>query len=141
MLHVMRTPLKYFQPRQKQTNLVGGTISISRQNNGSVCPVLLKSDYLHQRPLYRGPFFCHIAGLPLTQYQFSAIVKKITFVLRIENADIKSHLFRICMATTCAIEGMSDEQIKELGRWKSNAFLRYIRIQKGQGICMQDTIS
>jgi hypothetical protein len=32
------------------------------------------------------------------------------------------------MATTGAIEGMSDDQIKELGRWKSNAFLRYIRI-------------
>jgi hypothetical protein len=54
--------------------------------------------------------------------------KKSLSVLRIENAAIRSHSFRISMATTGAIEGMSDDQIKELGRWKSNAFLRYIRI-------------
>jgi hypothetical protein len=33
-------------------------------------------------------------GLPLTQYQFSAILKKSLSVLRIENADIRSHSFR-----------------------------------------------
>lgn len=75
----------------------------------------------------RSVFLSHCRIAPYSISIFSHC-EKITFVLRIENADIKSHLFRICMATTCAIEGMSDEQIKELGRWKSNAFLRYIRI-------------
>ena len=30
--------------------------------------------------------------------------------------------------TTCVIAGIPDEQIKTLGRWKSGAYLRYIRI-------------
>ena len=33
----------------------------------------------------------------------------------------------IGMATTCAMEGEHDDQIKTLGRWKSWAYLRYIR--------------
>jgi len=39
----------------------------------------------------------------------------------------KSHSFRIGAASWAASKGMSDAQIRAFGRWKSNAFLRYIR--------------
>ncbi|VDI00683.1 Hypothetical predicted protein [Mytilus galloprovincialis] len=71
--------------------------------------------------------FCHFDGKPLTKYQFSAILKKSLHALGIDNARWSSHSFRIGMATACAIEGLSDEKIKSLGRWKSGAYLRYIR--------------
>jgi hypothetical protein len=29
-------------------------------------------------------------------------------------------------STTCAIEGLSDDEIKRIGRWESNTYLRYI---------------
>ena len=39
----------------------------------------------------------------------------------------KSHSFCIRAASWAASKGMSDAQIGAFGRWKSNAFLRYIR--------------
>jgi len=106
----------------------GTTISISKQQNTSLCPVLLISQYLKERPNYPGPLFCHFERSPLTRYQFSAILKKCLVMIGIDSDKFKSHSFRIGMATTCAIDGMPDEQIKQLGRWESNAYLRYIRI-------------
>ena len=86
------------------------------------------SQYLKERPNYPGPLFCHFEGLALTRYQFSAILKKCLVIIGIESDKFKSHSFRIGMTTTCAIDGITDEQIKQLGGWESNAYLRYIRI-------------
>lgn len=106
----------------------GTTIVISKQKNKNVCPVQIMANFIKVRPPYLGPLFCHFDGSPLTRYQFSALLKRSLSVIGIENNGFKSHSFRIGMATTCALEGISDEQIKEMGRWKSQAFLRYIRI-------------
>ena len=40
----------------------------------------------------------------------------------------KGHSFRIGAASYAADRGFSDAQIRMLGRWKSNAFLRYLRV-------------
>ena len=40
----------------------------------------------------------------------------------------KCHSFRIGAATTAATRGFTDRQIQTMGRWKSAAFKRYIRI-------------
>ena len=86
------------------------------------------SSYLKDRPSITGPLFCHFEGTPLSKYQFSALLKKALLFLRIDQSGFKSHSFRIGMATTCSLEGMSDQQIKLRGRWKSAAYTRYIRI-------------
>ena len=105
----------------------GVTIHIPEQLDKCICPVVLLPCYLRDRPVVEGPLFCHFDGKPLTKYQFSAILKKSLHALGIDNARWSSHSFRIGMATACAIEGLSDEKIKSLGRWKSGAYLRYIR--------------
>jgi hypothetical protein len=55
-------------------------------------------------------------------------MKKCLHTLGIEETQYASHSFRIGMATTCAMKGVSDDQIKMYGRWKSDAYARYIRI-------------
>lgn len=105
----------------------GTTILISKQQNISTCPVKLLSQYLKVHPKHVGPLFCHFDGSPLTRYQFSSVLKKSLSAIGIFG-NYKSHSFRIGMATTCALEGMPDDQIKYLGRWRSGAYLKYIRI-------------
>ena len=51
---------------------------------------------------------CHLCGLDPSRY--------------------KGHSFRIGAASYAEDRGLSDAQIRMLGRWKSNAFLRYIRV-------------
>lgn len=46
--------------------------------------------------------------------------------LGLRSSRLTSHSFRIGRATTFAIEGLSDDEIKRIGRWESNTYLRYI---------------
>lgn len=46
----------------------------------------------------------------------------------LDSTRYKGHSFRIGAASFAAERGMSDAQIRALGCWKSNAFLKYIRI-------------
>lgn len=41
------------------------------------------------------------------------------------------HSFQVGVATTTAMLGVEDSTIQTLGRWKSNAFLLYIRLGTG----------
>jgi hypothetical protein len=106
----------------------GVSIHISAQTNKTLCPVFNLKKFLNSRPLFGGPLFCHFDGNPLTRYQFAAILKKSLSLLGVDHSHMTSHSFSIGMATTCAIAGIPDEQIKTLGRWKSGAYLRYIGI-------------
>ena len=52
-------------------------------------------------------------------------------VIRPRNLDpnrYKGHSFRIGAATYAAEQGVSDDKIRHSGRWKSDAFKKYIRI-------------
>lgn len=92
------------------------------------CPVKLVRQYLSVRPVLAGPLFCHFGGLPVTRYQFNAVLKKSLSVVGVPSEHYKSHSFRIGAATFAADFGMGDSEIKRLGRWESCAFKSYIRI-------------
>ena len=83
--------------------------------------------YLSIRPQFGGTFLCHFNGSPVTAYQFNAILKKVLEFSGIQNKFYKSHSFRIGGATYLFGEGKSEDEIKSLGRWKSNAYKSYIR--------------
>ena len=95
----------------------GMTVNITAQSCKNLCPTLAIKRYLR-----------HFCGNPLTSYHFSAVLKRALQVLGVPNSNRSSHSFRIGMATECAMQGLSDEHIQRLGRWKSSVFLRYIRI-------------
>ena len=106
----------------------GTNIHIPAQADHKTCPLNLLKSFLQIRPKLEGPLFCHFDGPPLTRYQFSALLKRSLSTLGLRNSRLTSHSFRIGSATTFAIEGVSDDEIKRLGRWESNAYVRYIRI-------------
>ena len=101
-------------------------ITIPSESDRSICPVLAMQRYLSLRGSFTGNLFCHENRLPLTRYQFGAILSKAISHIGLSSKFFKSHSFRIGQATSLAISGVPSDQIMKLGRWKSNAFSSYI---------------
>jgi hypothetical protein len=91
-------------------------IHIPAQADPKTCPLHLLKSILQIRPNLEGPLLCHFDGTPLTRYQFSALLKRSLSILGSRNSRLTSHSFRIGRATTFAIEGLSDDEIKHLAR-------------------------
>ena len=104
----------------------GANIKIPFTANNEFFKVALDS-YLAIRPQFGGTFLCHFDGSPVTVYQFNSVLKKVLELSGIQNKRYKSHSFRIGGASLLFLEGKSEEEIKSLGRWKSNAYKSYIR--------------
>ena len=71
--------------------------------------------------------FCHFGGEPLTRYQFNAMLRRALNFAHVHDDHISSHSFRIGAASTAAQSSVSIDDIRAMGRWRSNAVLRYIR--------------
>lgn len=100
---------------------------ISRQK--TFCPVQIMLDYLHLRRHRPGPLFMTMDGCPMSRAVFTEKLSQSIKFCGLDPSRYKGHSFRIGAASHAADRGMSDAQIRTLGRWKSNAFLKYIRIQ------------
>ena len=108
---------------------IGTTIRVQGQSDKAICPLVLLTNYLYARPPYhKGPLFCHFDGSPLSRYQVSSVLTKALRILGVDPSRYSTHSLRIGAATTCAMEGVSDEKIMQFGRWKSAAYKSYIRI-------------
>ena len=64
----------------------------------------------------------------LTREMFSAALDKVFTQLHLDKNQFNTHSFRIGAATSAKQAGMADVDIKMLGRWKSEAYQRYIRM-------------
>ena len=115
--------------RMSKTNQYGRPvfINIPSDLNMSICPVFAMQRYLSLRGSISGNLFCHANMLPLTRYQFGAILSKAISHIGLSSKVYRSHSFRIGRATSLAISGVPSDQIMKLGRWKSSAFSSYIR--------------
>ena len=102
-------------------------IIFPRNQDESMCPVVLMSSYLILRGFQQGPIFAYPSLAPIKR---SFFYSKLGFLLRSIGCDVdryQSHSFRIGGASYFAQLGYTDSQIRLLGRWDSNAFIRYIR--------------
>ncbi|XP_065189529.1 uncharacterized protein LOC135820146 [Sycon ciliatum] len=73
------------------------------------------------------PLFVLSNGQPLSRPAFTATVRMLLTSCGFDSALYAGHSFRIGAATTAALAGLPDSVIREAGRWKSDACLRYIR--------------
>ena len=105
-----------------------GVRVVMGKTGNDLCPVSALLRYLALRGNGPGPLFLLADGRPLTK---SRLVKEIRSALEEANLPAKNfagHSFRIGAATTAAAVGMEDSLIQTLGRWRSSAFLLYVRL-------------
>ncbi|CAC5415184.1 unnamed protein product [Mytilus coruscus] len=91
--------------------------------------VVAMVEYLKVRPysVPTEPLFCSVDATPLHRPDFDRILHKCLASCGLDSSRYKGHIFRIGAATDAAERGLSDSQIRSMGRWKSNAFQKYIR--------------
>ena len=89
-----------------------------------LCPVAAVLGYLAVRPSNPGPLFVLQDGTPLSR---AHLVTSMREALSQAGENTSGHSFRIGAAFAAAQAGLSDSFIQTLGRWKSSAFISYIR--------------
>lgn len=121
----------YLRLRYSKTDQAGRStvIKLNRCIYSQICPVQALMCYMSNRPEANAPLFIHMDKKPLTRFQFQSVLNKTLACCGIATAEFKTHSFRIGAATTAAMCGVSSDDIKRLGRWKSSAYTRYIRPQ------------
>lgn len=99
----------------------------STQNE--LCPVSAMLAYLALRGPGDGPLFRWQDGSPLTQSKLVVAIRDVLTRANLPSKDFAGHSFRIGAATTAASMGVEDSLIQTLGRWKSSAYLLYVRLE------------
>ena len=73
-----------------------------------------------------GPLFSFKDDRLLTRSRLVSAVQEALEVAGVGGTGISGHSFRIGAVTKAAKQGSTDSKIKDLGRWKSDAFQRYV---------------
>ena len=103
------------------------TMRINPQEAGLGCPVHWLTRYLSLRGTKPGPLYITRTGTFVTRSQFCSVLDRTLAMAGLDKNCFGTHSFRIGRCTDMAREGFSDTQIKLVGRWKSDAFKKYIR--------------
>ena len=107
----------------------GVAIHIGRTNN-DLCPVSALAAYITIRGSNEGPFFLLQNQAPLTRERFVKITRDKLTAAGVDASHYSRHSFRIGAATTASAYGVEDSLIQTLGRWKSVAYLLYVRVPR-----------
>ena len=105
----------------------GRQLTLGKCSAKSICPVRATKAYLEYRGSEPGYFFQHADKSPLTKYQFWKLTGLALHKVGIPGARFGTHSFRIEATSTAAATGYSAHDIKQLGRWSSSCYKRYIR--------------
>ena len=102
------------------------SLTISRQAH--FCPVNIMLEYLSIRGHQPGPLFVSAGGQAVSRELFVNLLFRALVHCNLDPSRYKGHSFRIGAASHAAAQGFTDAQIRIMGRWKSSAFLKYIRV-------------
>lgn len=106
----------------------GRPVVLEIKSRSISCPVKHMRRYLRCRGSKHGPLFVFPDQSPVSRSHFSTQLSRCLIQSGHNPAFYKCHSFRIGATSTAASRGYTDIQIQQMGRWKSNAFRRYIRI-------------
>ena len=103
------------------------TLTIKGTISPQDCTLQIMKAYLSMRGATAGTLFLYFSCMPVTRAKFNEQLRGALQFCHFCPKQFKSHSFRSRAATTAAAQGMSDSQIRSLGRWSSDAFMKYIR--------------
>ena len=86
--------------------------------------------FLITRGSQSGLLFTFLNGSYLTRACSVQELKRASTTSGIDADKYNNHSFRIGAATTAAEKGIEDSRIQTLGRWKSTAYLLYVKLSR-----------
>ena len=95
-----------------------------------LCPVAAMLDFLQVRGTSEGFLFRFEDGSCLTRQRLVEAVWTALGAAGLDQSRYCGHSFRIGATTEAAKKGIEDSVIKTLGRWKSLAYLNYVKIPR-----------
>ena len=109
------------------------------QTSNKFCPVAAVEKLKAARTENKGkPFMTKQDGRITTKDWLNRFLKRaLEKVINYEEFTVSSHSFRAGVASAMARCGYSDEEIQRQGRWRSDAFLKYIRLGRSQRLEQQ----
>ena len=131
--------------KSQKTDKSGAATIVDVYESGTgLCPVAAfskyrkKADYLDPSM----PAFCSHSEKPLTKKQFNLYLKQfLGSHLDTPSSYVSGHSFRSGIASLIAELGYSDQQIKDLGRWSSQAYLTYLKLPRTRRLEMAKNLS
>lgn len=105
----------------------GTHLYLGRTGDPTLCPVSAVLGYLAIRPPDPGPLFVFQNGTPLSRAHLVTHLREALSQVGVDMTNYSGHSFRVGAASTAARVGFTDSFIQTLGRWKSAAFIAYIR--------------
>ena len=112
----------------KHSNFQTVSIKIPEHKKNNLCPVKALKTYLALRGQHKGPLFTLPNGDAVSCQFFNQQLNTLIIHSNLPQGRYSSHSLRIGGATTAIIQGASEAQVKVMGRWKSEAFKKYIRL-------------
>ena len=106
-----------------------------------ICPISAMLAYVAVRGDEPGPLFRFANGKPLTRDRLVTAVRVALSAAGRSEGHYAGHSFRVGAATTAAQCGIPDSAIQTLGRWKSAAYLAYVRIPREKLAAISRTLS
>ena len=116
------TPIQFKHSKGKPL-----TLTIKGTTTPQDCRLQIMKAYLSVRGATAGTLFLYCPSMPVKRAKFNEQLRGALQFCHFCLKQFKSHSFRIGAATTAAAQGMSESQIRSLGRWSSDAFMKYIR--------------
>ena len=93
------------------------------------CPVRALRKYLKVRGTKSGPLFVNRLGQGIARSKIASALKQCLKYITSRPANYNTHSFCIGKITDLAANGYTTSQLISAGRWKSNAFKKYIKPQ------------
>ena len=123
--------LKVFLKAPKEAKGKEGVVVDLCETNSYLCPILAMKKYLASLSFVASkgsPVFRTSQGQGYTGVAFNGDLKVILKdVIDWNKSKLTSHSFRAGLATELAALGYSDQDIMALGRWRSDAYLHYVK--------------